>query len=82
MADEGRAAESWPSTTCRRDAWYFAADRQPAMPFAVLLEVALQPCGWLAAYMGSALTSPDDLHFRNLGGQAASFGPCDPTPAR
>ena len=23
------------------DAWYFAADRQPAMPFAVLLEVGL-----------------------------------------
>jgi PfaB family protein len=50
------------------DAWYFAADRQPVMPFAVLLEVALQPCGWLAAYLGSALTSPVDLSFRNLGG--------------
>ena len=42
------------------DAWYFAADRQERMPFAVLLEVALQPCGWLAAYMGSALTSDGD----------------------
>jgi PfaB family protein len=52
------------------DAWYFAADRQPAMPFAVLLEAALQPCGWLAAYMGSALASPVDLSFRNLGGSA------------
>jgi 3-hydroxymyristoyl/3-hydroxydecanoyl-(acyl carrier protein) dehydratase len=52
------------------DAWYFAADRQPVMPFAVLLEVALQPCGWLAAYLGSALTSPVDLSFRNLGGDA------------
>lgn len=52
------------------DAWYFAADRQRAMPFAVLLEVALQPCGWLAAYVGSALTSPQDLSFRNLGGEA------------
>jgi 3-hydroxymyristoyl/3-hydroxydecanoyl-(acyl carrier protein) dehydratase len=52
------------------DAWYFAADRQPALPFAVLLEVALQPCGWLAAYLGSALTSPIDLSFRNLGGSA------------
>jgi 3-hydroxymyristoyl/3-hydroxydecanoyl-(acyl carrier protein) dehydratase len=40
------------------------------MPFAVLLEIALQPCGWLAAYCGSALTSTDDLSFRNLGGQA------------
>jgi 3-hydroxymyristoyl/3-hydroxydecanoyl-(acyl carrier protein) dehydratase len=52
------------------DAWYFAAERQPRLPFAVLLEVALQPCGWLAAYVGSALTSPEDLSFRNLGGEA------------
>jgi hypothetical protein len=40
------------------------------MPFAVLLETALQPCGWLAAYVGSALTSEIDLSFRNLGGEA------------
>jgi 3-hydroxymyristoyl/3-hydroxydecanoyl-(acyl carrier protein) dehydratase len=52
------------------DAWYFAAARDAVMPFAVLLEVALQPCGWLAAYVGSALTSPVDLAFRNLGGAA------------
>ncbi|MFL5244314.1 MAG: beta-ketoacyl synthase N-terminal-like domain-containing protein [Gemmataceae bacterium] len=50
------------------DAWYFDANRQLFMPYAVLLEVALQPCGWLAAYLGSALTSPVDLCFRNLGG--------------
>src|SRR5262249_13184948 len=49
-------------------AWYFNADRQDRMPFAVLLEVALQACGWMAAYMGSALASDDDLKFRNLGG--------------
>lgn len=58
--------------------WYFAAERQPAMPFAVLLEVALQPCGFLAAYMGSALTSPEDLSFRNLGGQAVQLRPVRP----
>ncbi len=52
------------------DAWYFSENRQSLMPFAILLEVALQPCGWLAAYMGSALTSDDDLKFRNLGGSA------------
>lgn len=52
------------------DAWYFGANRQETMPFAVLLEVALQPCGWLAAYVGSALGSPVDLKFRNLGGCA------------
>jgi PfaB family protein len=55
------------------DAWYFEADRQETMPFAVLQEVALQPCGWLAAYLGSALASPVDLSFRNLGGQATLF---------
>ena len=52
------------------DAWYFQANRQRRMPFAVLLETALQPCGWLAAYVGSALTSETDISFRNLGGTA------------
>jgi len=55
------------------DAWYFAANRQQTMPFAVLLETALQPCGWLAAYLGSALTSDTDLSFRNLGGKAVQY---------
>ena len=57
------------------DAWYFEADRQEALPFAVLLEIALQPCGWLAAYVGSALTSEVDLSFRNLGGSAVQLLP-------
>jgi len=60
------------------DAWYFAADRQPRMPFSVLLEAALQPCGWLAAYVGSALSSPTDISFRNLGGSAVQHRPVDP----
>ena len=56
------------------DAWYFDADRSDTMPFAVLLETALQPCGWFAAYLGSALTSDVDIKFRNLGGQATTSG--------
>lgn len=60
------------------DAWFFAAERHPRMPFAVLLETALQPCGWLAAYVGSALTSPVDLSFRNLGGSAVQHRPVTP----
>jgi 3-hydroxymyristoyl/3-hydroxydecanoyl-(acyl carrier protein) dehydratase len=55
------------------DAWYFSSNRTPLMPFCVLLEIALQPCGWLAAYMGSALKSKKDLRFRNLGGNATLF---------
>lgn len=55
------------------DAWYFGANRQRSMPFAVLLEIALQPCGWLAAYKGSALASDEDLKFRNLDGEATLY---------
>jgi len=60
------------------DAWFFAAERQVHMPFSVLLETALQPCGWLAAYVGSALTSPVDISFRNLGGIAVQHRPVTP----
>jgi 3-hydroxymyristoyl/3-hydroxydecanoyl-(acyl carrier protein) dehydratase len=60
------------------DAWYFASDRQAAMPFAVLLEIPLQVCGWFAAYMGSALTSDGELRFRNLGGRAVQHAPVLP----
>ena len=52
------------------DAWYFRANRQASMPYCVLQEFGLQACGWLAAYVGSALRSKQDLHFRNLGGTA------------
>jgi len=60
------------------DAWYFAANGQRSMPFAILLEIALQPCGWLAAYLGSALRSEQDLHFRNLDGTATLHGEIGP----
>ncbi len=50
--------------------WFFRANRMASMPFCVLNEIALQPCGWLAAYLGSALRSEKDLRFRNLGGTA------------
>ncbi len=56
--------------TIPESAWYFTANRSHTMPFCILLEIALQPCGWLAAYAGSALHSDARLHFRNLGGDA------------
>ncbi|MBM4279728.1 MAG: hypothetical protein FJ137_02845, partial [Deltaproteobacteria bacterium] len=55
------------------DAWYFdeAQGSQGAhMPFAVLLEVSLQPCGWLSSYVGSTRTSDKPLKYRNLDGKA------------
>jgi 3-hydroxymyristoyl/3-hydroxydecanoyl-(acyl carrier protein) dehydratase/1-acyl-sn-glycerol-3-phosphate acyltransferase len=54
------------------DQWYFGANGHPTMPFCVLLEAVLQPCGWLASFVGSALTTDHDLAFRNLDG-AATF---------
>lgn len=48
--------------------WYFDQNGHPTMPFCVLMEAALQPCGWLASYVGSARTSEIDLLFRNLDG--------------
>ena len=48
------------------DAWYFDDNRNGTMPFAVLSEVALQPCGWLASHGGFAV--PGGLRFRNLEG--------------
>ncbi|MFZ5481919.1 MAG: beta-ketoacyl synthase N-terminal-like domain-containing protein [Myxococcota bacterium] len=50
------------------DVWYFDENGNRTMPFAVLLEAALQPCGWLASWIGSALTTDKDLLFRNLDG--------------
>jgi 3-hydroxymyristoyl/3-hydroxydecanoyl-(acyl carrier protein) dehydratase len=56
-------------------AWYFQEQHSERMPLCVLLEIALQPCGWLAAYCGSALLSDEDLSFRNLGGSAIQHRP-------
>ncbi len=52
------------------DAWYFRANRSACMPYCILLENALQTCGWMAAYAGSALKSEKALKFRNLEGHA------------
>ncbi|MGY9074145.1 MAG: beta-ketoacyl synthase N-terminal-like domain-containing protein [Acidimicrobiales bacterium] len=50
------------------DAWYFDQNGTETMPFAVLLEAALQPCGWVASAVGSVTDLDEDLMFRNLDG--------------
>ncbi len=55
------------------DAWYFAENGNGTMPYAVLLEAALQPCGWFASYKGTVLQSDIELYFRNLDGTATQF---------
>ncbi|MFT5447624.1 MAG: PfaB family protein [Gammaproteobacteria bacterium] len=62
--------------------WYFESNRQHSVPLAMLMEIALQPCGWLAAYLGSALTSESDLSFRNLDGHATLHRPMDSLSGR
>jgi acyl transferase domain-containing protein/3-hydroxymyristoyl/3-hydroxydecanoyl-(acyl carrier protein) dehydratase len=47
--------------------WYFKHN-SGVMPFCVLMEVALQPCGWLAVFEGGPNTSKEPLYFRNLDG--------------
>ena len=55
-------------------AWYFDENGAATMPYCVLLEAALQPCGWLASYVGSTLGSEQDLMFRNLDGTGTLTG--------
>jgi PfaB family protein len=66
------APDGWVETECDVDsrAWYYRSNGAPFMPICILMEIALQACGFLAAYMGSALQSEKDLHFRNLDGEA------------
>ena len=52
------------------DAWYFDENGSRTVPYCVLLESALQPCGWLASYVGCALAEESDVKFRNLDGTA------------
>lgn len=53
-----------------KDAWYFTKNSHPAwMPYSVIMEIALQPNGFISGWMGTTLKYPDkDLFFRNLDG--------------
>ncbi len=53
------------------DAWYFEDGGTGTMPFSVLTEVILQPCGWLASYSGFALSG--ETRFRNLDGNGKTY---------
>jgi acyl transferase domain-containing protein/3-hydroxymyristoyl/3-hydroxydecanoyl-(acyl carrier protein) dehydratase len=53
-----------------RDAWYFTKNSHDAwMPYSIIMEIALQPNGFISGWMGTTLKYPDkDLFFRNLDG--------------
>ena len=52
------------------DAWFFTENAAPTLPYSVLMEIALQPCGLMSAYLGSTLKYADkSMYFRNLDGE-------------
>lgn len=52
-------------------AWFFQGPGSK-LPYVCLLEIALQPCGFLSAYLGSTLHQPEtDFYFRNLDGEGS-----------
>ncbi|MDA7501967.1 hypothetical protein N8482_01700 [Chitinophagales bacterium] len=56
------------------NAWYYLQNSHVTMPYSILMEIALQPCGLLGAYLGSTLQFPDkDLYLRNLDGDGETF---------
>jgi PfaB family protein len=56
------------------DAWYYEQNSTKTMPYSILMEIALQPCGLLGAYLGSTLKFSDkNLFFRNLDGDGEMF---------
>ncbi|WP_086824478.1 hypothetical protein [Allokutzneria sp. NRRL B-24872] len=60
------------------EAWYFDQNGTEFMPFAVLAEIALQPCAWLASYLGGALPAGTELVWRNLDSTGTATGEITP----
>jgi 3-hydroxymyristoyl/3-hydroxydecanoyl-(acyl carrier protein) dehydratase len=52
------------------DAWYFSANNAPSMPFCALMEIGLQPCGWLSTFALSDDLLGKEIFYRNLDGTA------------
>jgi 3-hydroxymyristoyl/3-hydroxydecanoyl-(acyl carrier protein) dehydratase len=53
------------------DVWFLRENAYPTTPYSVFMEMALQPCGILSAWIRTMLQSPDiDFYFRNLDGWA------------
>ncbi|GIT62707.1 MAG: hypothetical protein Ct9H300mP21_02530 [Pseudomonadota bacterium] len=51
------------------DAWFFLIILILKNAFSVLMEIALQPCGFISTHSGAILPYPElDLYYRNLDG--------------
>lgn len=52
------------------DPWYYRQNSSETIPYSILMEMGLQPCGFLSAYLGTTLLYPEQtLCFRNLDGE-------------
>ena len=61
------------------DIWFLRENSHPAVtPYSVLMEISLQPNGFISAWTGTTLISPDtDFCFRNLDGEGTILRPID-----
>ncbi len=60
------------------EAWFYKQNSFPYMPYSVYMEIALQPCGFLSAHLGTQLMFPEeDYYFRNLDGEGRILRPVD-----
>ncbi len=60
------------------DAWFYRNENFSSLPYSIWMEIALQPCGFLSAYLGTPLLFPDvDFYFRNLDGSARILSDAD-----
>ncbi len=58
--------------------WYMTGDTS-SLPISMMMEIGLQPCGFLAAWLETALQLPEiDFYFRNLDGQLSILHSSDP----
>jgi 3-hydroxymyristoyl/3-hydroxydecanoyl-(acyl carrier protein) dehydratase len=72
---QGRRHEFRPGTSLVSEydvpeyPWFCIENNYPTTPYSILMELGLQPCGFLSAWLGSMLIFPDqELFFRNLDG--------------
>src|SRR5262249_61029194 len=80
MSKGGRLTAEWDIPP---DCVFFAENSsgktvRPALPFCVLQEAVLQPCGWLSVYLGCPLAHDRELAFRNLDGTLELYEACHP----
>ncbi len=76
--DFARVSEVEAEYDVPADAWFYRDNPSPDLPCSVYMEMAMQPCGFLSAYMGTSLLFPQqEFSFRNLDGEGTLLKPVD-----